>query len=284
LHDSVRGYGNYLISNSTAAQGSGGGVTASTSTGFNYSIGNTNNWISWNWKAGGTAVSNTDGTITSSVSANQTSGFSVVTYTGTGSNATVGHGLGVAPQFILTKTVSTALGNWGVYHASLGATKALNLNNTIAAATFIQFWNNTAPTSTVFSVGTSNDVNGASTYVAYCWAEIAGFSKFGSYTGNGSTDGPFVYTGFRPRYILIKNSTTAGTNWLVLDSATNTYNAGNLYLIPNASSAEQTSGADIDILSNGFKIRNTSGSGNTSSATIIYSAFAENPFKYANAR
>jgi hypothetical protein len=243
--------------------------------------------VAWNWKAGGTAVSNTDGTITSSVSANQTSGFSVVTYTGTGSNASVGHGLsvlGVAPQFILTKTVSTALGNWGVYHASLGATKALNLNNTIAAATFIQFWNNTAPTSTVFSVGTSNDVNGASTYVAYCWAPIAGYSAFGSYTGNGSADGTFVYTGFRPRFIMIKRSSGVG-DWLIQDTSRSPYNLSDSVLYANYSDAEGTGGGyGIDILSNGFKFRNSATYANASGSTYIYACWAENPFKYSNAR
>jgi hypothetical protein len=296
LYDSVRGVQKRLSSNETAAESTAStAVTAFASTSFttgadgemNDPTGGSNNHVAWVWNANsGSTVSNTAGSITSTVSANTTAGFSIVTYTGTGANATVGHGLGVAPQFIITKTVSTALGNWGVYHASLGATKALNLNNTIAAATFIQFWNNTAPTSTVFSVGTSNDVNGVSTYVAYCWAEIAGFSKFGSYTGNGSSDGTFVYTGFRPRFVMIKNSSASSTNWFLYDTQRSAFNVTDDLLLANASASEYSNDSNyaIDILSNGFKIRNTDSQFNGSGNTLIYMAFAESPFKYANAR
>jgi hypothetical protein len=290
LYDSVRGTTKELSSNSTGAESTNStGLTAFNSNGWTIgSDGGINTssetYVGWQWQAGqGTTSSNTNGSITSTVSVNATAGFSIVTYTGNSTaGATVGHGLGVAPAMIITKTRSTALGNWGVYHASLGATKGLNLNNTIAAATLIQFWNNTAPTSSVFSVGTSNDVNGASTYVAYCWAEIAGFSKFGSYTGNGSTDGPFVYTGFRPKYVMIKRTDTT-SNWVVMDTSRGTYNASYPYLDPDLSDAEGGPIA-MDFLSNGFKLRLTSAAWNASGGTYIFMAFAENPFKNANAR
>ena len=296
LFDSVRG-GNALFSNDTLAEVNmsstyGWTNTAPTTTGFkvdkgtNGAINNsTDAYVAWQWQAGqGTTSSNTNGSITSTVSVNATAGFSIVTYTGTGANATVGHGLGVAPKMVIVKLRSASGGQWFTYHESIGNTKYLMLNTTDATTTSATAWNNTSPTSSVFTIGTNGNVNQAQNFVAYCFAEIAGFSKFGSYTGNGSTDGPFVYCGFRPKFVMIKNTTTASTNWLTWDSTTNSYNVANLYLIPNSSVAEQTTGADIDVLSNGFKVRNTSGAGNTSSATIIFAAFAENPFQNSNAR
>ncbi len=217
------------------------------------------------------------------VSVNATAGFSVVTYTGTGANATVGHGLGVAPRMIIVKRRNNGTDNWRVYHASIGAGNTLALNSTNASASSSVTWNNTAPTSTVFSVGTESNTNASgSTIVAYCWAEIAGFSKFGSYTGNGSTDGTFVYTGFRPKFIIIKTSSNVDS-WYVLDTSRSTYNATNQRLFPNLSNAE-SSGDAIDILSNGFKNRSTTTINNLNGATYIYMAFAENPFKNALAR
>jgi hypothetical protein len=241
-------------------------------------------YVAWNWNAGGSTVTNTAGTISSQVRANTTSGFSIVTYTGTGTNgATVGHGLGVVPDMIIVKRRNST-GQWATYHRSIGNTGALRLNATSATITDVSFWNNTSPTSTVFTIGVDGDVNtNTGTYVAYCFDSISGFSAFGSYTGNGSADGPFVYLGFRPRWVLIKNASAATWNWFLWDTSRDTYNAAGSVLLPNASDAELTN-RPIDILSNGFKIRATDTHTNGSGNTMIYAAFAENPFKNALAR
>ena len=292
LQDSVRGATIALFSDATTADTTlVNGLTAFASNGFTLGSGAATNqntsattYIGWNWKAGGTAVSNTAGTITSSVSANTTAGFSVVTYTGTGANATVGHGLGVAPGMVIIKSRSVAT-NWIVYHSSVAATAHLVLNLNDAAYTDVAF-NNTAPTSSVFSIGpTGYSVNNsAATYVAYCWAPVAGYSAFGSYTGNGSADGPFIYTGFRPRWVMLKQS-NAANEWVVLDTSRNTYNGMNANLYPNRANSEDTSITQLDALSNGFKLREgNAGWQNISGATYIYAAYAENPLKYANAR
>ncbi len=229
---------------------------------------------------------NTAGSITSTVSANTTSGFSVVTYTGTGANATVGHGLGVAPSMIIFKDRSTTT-NWIVYHVSVGNTTALalNLNNsTLSPST--AYFNNTTPTSTVFTIGNGTTVNTSSeNYVAYCFAPIAGYSAFGSYTGNGSADGPFVYCGFRPAFMMIKFSSTTG-DWALWDTKRAPYNAFSYYWpTANTSNSEQSNSAYLlDILSNGFKIRGINDETNLSGQTLIFMAFAESPFKYSLAR
>jgi hypothetical protein len=302
LADSVRGTNANLYSNLTNAEtapasSGGGGIGQVTTDGFTLvqgtssfdnSNGNGATYVAWNWLAGTSSSSNTNGTITSTVSVNATAGFSVVTYTGNGSTATgasaatVGHGLGVAPKMIIVKTRSN-VDSWPVYHTSLGAGKYIYLDLTDAAYTFDSAWSY-APSSSVFSItanGSSQTNGNGRTFVAYCWAEIAGFSKFGSYTGNGSADGPFVYTGFRPKYILAKSTGTA--SWFVLDTARLGYNSANNYLLPNASSAEATYNG-VDILSNGFKVRNTDSGYNDSGVTYIYMAFAENPFKNSLAR
>jgi hypothetical protein len=289
LYDSVRGTTKDLVSNATSAETTQAtGLTAFGSTGF--TVGalakmNTSaaTYVGWQWKAGGTAVSNTAGSITSSVSANTTAGFSVVTWTGTNANATIGHGLGVAPAMYITKQRS-ATGDWFVYHQSVGATKGLFLELTNAATTNTYF-NNTSPTSTVFSIGGGVGGLNASgvTQVTYCFAPVAGYSAFGSYTGNGSADGPFVYLGFRPRWLMIKASSFAGESWYLFDTTRNTFNVIGEALVANQTSAE-FSFVMLDVLSNGFKARTTNSLCNTSGATYIYMAFAENPFKYANAR
>ena len=291
-YDAVRGVQKQLESNTTTAETTETtGLTAFGTTGF--TIGalaqmNTSaaTYVGWQWNAGGSTVTNTSGSISAQVRANTTAGFSVVTYTGTGANATVGHGLGVALNFIIIKDRTSGSNFWVVGGTSIGFTSDnyLRLNGTgaIEAGGGVA-WNSTAPTSTVFSIGTSNVLNASSnTYVAYCFAAVAGYSAFGSYTGNGSTDGPFVYCGFRPRFVLIKSSTSA-ENWWLLDSTRDPYNVASLYLHPNASTAE-SSFATVDFLSNGFKLRYNGAAVNASSATLIYAAFAENPFKYANAR
>ena len=296
--DSVRGAYLQLITQLTNAEAnySPYGVTAFNANGFgvnddnagNYSVngaaggtysGTPPNYVAWQWKAGGTAVSNTAGTITSSVSANTTAGFSVVTYTSTGVNATVGHGLGVTPSLILVKSRGIVL-SWLVYHASVGNTKYLVLNTAAAEAVDSTVWNNTSPTASVFTVGTAF---GSNTYVAYCWAPVAGYSAFGSYTGNGSADGPFIYTGFRPRYVLWKRTDQADS-WVLRDTARDPYNQGQSTLFAESAAAESTASRGLDYLSNGFKLRQSIAEGNASGGTYIYAAFAENPLKYANAR
>jgi hypothetical protein len=290
LYDAVRGVQKQLISDSTATETTETtGLTAFGSDGF--TVGalaqlNTSaaTYVAWNWKANGAGSSNTSGSITSTVSANTTSGFSVVTYTGTGANATVGHGLGVAPSVLIVKSRS-ASGGWPFYNKILGGTKVMEINSTAAASTSATSWNNTDPTSTVFTIGTSTGTNASgTTFVAYCFATIEGYSAFGSYTGNGSTDGPFVYCGFRPAYVMIKN--TAGTSdWDVFDNKRSGYNVKNDALYANATYAED-SGATytyLDLTSNGFKIR-SSAFNNTSANSYIFMAFAENPFKYSLAR
>ena len=292
--DSVRGATKAIVTNSTASETTDTqGLTAFGTSGFTLGTNTTYNnsgatYVGWQWKAGGTAVSNTTGSITSSVSANTTAGFSIITYTGTGVAATVGHGLGVAPYMMIIKERNTSVRAWPVYFAGFAAptTSYIYLDNTTAGGTgYGGFWNSTAPTSSVFSIGTDLTTNeSTAAYVAYCWTPIAGFSQFGTYVGNGSADGPFVYTGFRPKFVLIRDSTNAN-NWQILDSSRNTYNIANNILQTNLSDAESAFGVGgVDFLSNGFKLRTSSTSINTTSAVVIYMAFAENPTKFANAR
>jgi len=245
-------------------------------------------YIGWQWKANGTAVSNTAGSITSQVSANTTAGFSVVTYTGTGSAGTVGHGLGVAPSMVIVKSRSSGTLNWPVYHVTQGNNKGCFLNLTNAVNNQPNLWNSTTPTSSVFSLGTDTESNtNTATYVAYCFAAIAGYSAFGSFVGNGSADGPFVYLGFRPKFVLVKRTDSANW-WLVWDSSRNTYNSSGNYLQAESSSSENNSGANVynwvDALSNGFKIRDPLPAWNASGGTYIYAAFCESPFQNALAR
>jgi hypothetical protein len=226
LFDSIRGAFNYLIPNTTSTSGTNATLlSAFNSNGFSVVSDGTVNasgqtYVGWNWKAGGAAVTNTAGTISSQVSANTTSGFSVVTWVHSSTTSTIGHGLGVAPQFLIVKSRTTAY-NWDVGCTSIGWNNRLNLNTTDAAYS-PAFWNNTAPTSTVFTYAGSGASNGDN-MVAYCFAPIAGYSAFGSYTGNGSTDGPFIYTGFRPRFIIRKSSTLA-YGWYMNDTSENPYN------------------------------------------------------------
>jgi hypothetical protein len=296
--DSVRGGTSLLQGNITNAESiysTPNWISSFNSNGFSSDtaslLTNAYAYVAWQWQAGqGSTSSNTDGTVTSTVSASTTAGFSVVTFTAPNASSprTIGHGLGVAPKMVIMKyrSSSSSIG-WVVYHSSMGATQYIVLNSTAAAVTSSIIWNNTAPTSTVFTIG-SNYVPdaGLNTLVAYCWAEIAGFSKFGSYTGNGSADGPFVYCGFRPKFILLKCSSVVST-WLVLDSARSTYNVMAASLFPSTSGAEDSTYNQIDFLSNGFKMRADNANswiGNVSGNTYIYAAFAENPFKNALAR
>jgi hypothetical protein len=235
-------------------------------------------YASWNWKANGAGSSNTDGSITSTVSANTTSGFSIATYTGNNTNAqTIGHGLGVAPKvYIIKRRDSTSA--WGMYHGSLGANKYLQLESTNAEATDTGIWNNTAPTSSVLSIGNAGYFNNASggTYVCYAFAEKKGFSKFGSYVGNGSTDGSYIHLGFKPAWVMVKQTDEA-RDWLLMDNKRLGYNPKSYDLHPNTSDIEDTNDR-MDLLSNGFKQTTIGSANNKSGATYIYMAFAENPF------
>ena len=288
IYDVVRGVQKQLESNNTGAETTETtGLTAFGSDGF--TVGalaqlntSADTYVAWNWKANGAGVTNTAGSITSTVSANTTSGFSVVTYTGTGANATVGHGLGAAPKMVITKKRGST-SDWAVWHTSIANTEYLLLNTTAAKATGATYWNSTTPTSTLFSVGTADPTNVSSaTYVAYVFAEVPGYSKFGSYTGNGLADGPFVFCGFRPAYVMIKRTDTTG-NWIVWDTTRNTFNVMGEELYPNLSNAGSTA-TDLDVLSNGFKLRNTTADFNASGGTYIFMALASSPFKYSLAR
>ena len=285
VFDAPRTAGKYLKTNQTSAEtdGSADHLTAWTSDGFNLggTAGvnlDTATFASWNWKANGAGSANTDGDITSTVSVNTTAGFSIATYTGNNSNAqTIGHGLGVAPKmYIIKRKDSTSA--WGMYHASLGANKYLQLEATNSVTTDTGIWNNTAPTSTVLSLGNAGYFNNASggTYVCYAFAEKQGYSKFGGYTGNGNADGTFVYTGFRPAFVIQKCS-SAVFAWEMRDNKRPGYNLSSGTIYPNSNEAEGT-GEGIDILSNGFKCRASGGGQNGSGNTYIYMAFAEAPF------
>ena len=289
LFDVARGATKNLSSDSTAAEATETyGVQSFDSDGFTLGFwGNVNksasNYASWNWLAGGTASSNTDGDITSSVSANTTSGFSIATYTGNNTNAqTIGHGLGVAPKvYIIKRRDSTSA--WGVYHASLGATKFIKLNLTDASGTASAYFNDTEPTSSLFTVGSGTSVNNSGTdYIAYCFAEKKGYSKFGSYTGNSNADGTFVYTGFKPSWVMVKAASSTGS-WNMYDNKRETFNVMDSLLFAEGNYSESTSSVNlIDFTSNGFKCRGTGSGTNDSAITYIYMAFAENPLVGTN--
>ena len=301
LYDAVRGAGitKGISSSNPAGEGSmgdnatNGYLSSFAADGFSVvGSGDPNYWnssgetyVAWNWLAGDGTSSNTDGTITSTVSVNQKAGFSMASYTGTSSVATVGHGLGAAPDMVITARRAPAGAYWGVYHASMGNTKALYMHTTDSAQTNINFWNNTSPTSTTFSLGISAQGNtNTATYIAYCFAEVEGYSKFGSYTGNGSTDGPFVYCGFRPAFVFLKRTDSAGA-WDMHDAERDPYNLVDQLLEAQSSNAEASYASySLDFLSNGFKLRGNGASQNASGGTFIFMAFAESPFKYANAR
>jgi hypothetical protein len=293
LYDAVRGVQKQMESNTITAESTETtGLTAFGTDGF--TVGalaqlntNTDTYVAWCWKANGAGSTNTAGTITSTVSANTTAGFSVLTYNPGNTSGTIGHGLGVAPQFIIVRSRTNSGGDpWGVYHVSLGNTKYLRLNTTNGEATLSTVWNDTSPTDTVVSIGTSDIVSSADTsFIMYCFAPVAGYSAFGSYAGNGSTDGPFVYTGFRPRFIMLKGTGNA-SGWQMHDTARDPYNAATNLLRADLSGAEGTGGGPhFDITSNGFKLRTTDTNYNNASyGPYIYAAFAENPFKYSLAR
>jgi len=284
LCDSVRGATKLLYSSLTNAEA----TEATSLTSFNsdgFSLGSANgvnsnadNHVAWNWKANGAGVSNTAGTITSTVSANTTSGFSIVSWTGNGTTgATVGHGLSVKPAMVIMKDRDTSGNSWATWHKGLtGESYCMFLDATDAQADYSTIF--TAFNTNTFTMGSgSNNTNG-SQQIAYCFAEKKGFSKFGSYTGNGSTDGTFIYTGFKPAFVMRKRTDTTA-DWRMDDSKRDGYNVIPHTLFPNYNNAETTSsGYYVDLLSNGFKCRGTSVNQNASSGTYIYMAFAESPF------
>jgi hypothetical protein len=285
VFDSVRGTTKRLIPDAVNSESTNSGVTSFDSDGFTMggsgSINaNTETFVSWNWLASNTTASNTDGSITSTVSANTTAGFSIVSWTNSGSNVeTIGHGLGVTPKMIIIKSRNKTAG-WLTYHESIGNTKGLFLNTTGAEDDNIELFNDTSPTSSVFTTGITGLLTGGSNLIAYCFAEKKGFSKFGSYTGNGNADGSFVYTGFKPAFVMIKR--TGGVqDWIILDNKRPGYNETNRALYPNASYDDAGTDKAIDTLSNGFKLRKNHEAINFSE-NYIYMAFAAAPLVGTN--
>jgi hypothetical protein len=290
LADSTSGVTKWLFSNLTNGEGTSTARLKSFDTnGFTLGdTGSTNQsggtFVAWQWKAnGGTTSSNTDGSITSTVQANTDAGFSIVEYTGTGTAATIGHGLGVAPAMYIVKNRDQGGTNWTVFHKDLTSNAySLYLNDTSAQSNVVGYWNGTSPTSTVFSIkNTSGDVNtNTEDYVTYCFAEKQGYSKFGSYVGNGSSSGPLVWTGFKPAFVMTKASSST-SSWMMYDYKRLGYNPIDVALRANGDDPESTSlipGDDIDLHSNGFKLRNSNATLNANGTTYIYMAFAENPF------
>ena len=283
VHDSVRSVGKRLLTDGSQAEATTTNqVTSFDTNGFtvpggsNNTGASSNNYVAWQWKASGSTTSNTDGTITSTVSANTTAGFSIVSYTGTSSTATVGHGLGVTPSMIIVKNRS-AVQNWIVYHQAIGNTGAIYLNASNATNTASGWFNNTSPTSSVFTVGTYDAINGSShNLIAYCFAEKKGFSKLGTYTGNGSIPN-FIYTGFKPAMVIFKS--TGADNWCIMDNKRDSFNVMDKRLFPHLSNAESTGVSNVvDFVSNGFCLRTSDSSFNLNGQSFIYMAFAENPF------
>ena len=294
LHDAVRGSDYGIRSNTNVAESDqSANFTGFASDGFNLASSsnryndNSENYVSWNWKANGSGSANTDGSINSTVSANTTAGFSIVTFTGTSGTGTIGHALSQAPETIWHKN-RDATASWTIYHAGVAsdpATDYLQFNSTNAASDNSTVWNDTAPTSSVFSVGQGSMTSGDDS-VAYCFHSVEGFSKFGSYFGNGSTSGPYIYTGFRPAFIMLKKSSSSGSSWFMWDNKREPTNVAGV----NTMWADATNGDTydssylVDFLSTGFKLRGTNTGSNASGEKIVFFAFAESPFKYANAR
>ena len=287
LTDSVRGGTEVFFSNTSAAAITrSNNITGFTSTGYTLGADGTSNYngdatVSWNWKAG-TSFSNSAGangaSIASTGSVNATAGFSIISYTGSGSNATVAHGLGSVPKMIIVKSRSGAV-NWQVYHSSIANTEALELNGVGPKYTAANRWNSTSTTSSVFSIGTSTETNASSaTFIAYCFADVKGYSKFGSYTGNGNANGAFIYTGFQPAWIMIKAIDQDGEGWFMFDNKRDVDNAVDKHLIGNANGAEASGSHAMDFVSNGIKIRNGGDGTNTNNKNYVYLAFAEQPF------
>jgi len=293
IYDVVRGAGKYISADNTGAEATGSHMNSFDSDGFTVSYAtsnrtnaNGNTYVAWNWLAG-TAFSNdasatSVGTIDSSGQVNTTAGFSIISYVGSNSNQTVAHGLSSAPELIITKdrddsrswTVGESMNGWGKY---------LTLDTTAASASLTTIWNNTAPTSTVFSLGAHNRANyNGSNFIAYCFHSVEGYSKVGSFSGNNSSNGTFVYTGFRPAWVIVKASNKT-ENWFIFDNKRDTFNVADHRQVVNTTGAESDTLDTLDFLSNGIKFR-TNNTAFNGSYEYIYLAFAESPFKFANAR
>jgi len=285
-YDAVRGTNKSIASNATNAEetrtnffnsfDSDGFTVNSTDQNVNAS---SENFVAWNWKAGtGQGSSNTDGSInTTYTSVNTTAGFSICKWTGNATNSTIGHGLGAVPKVVIIKNLSNGSAQWVVYHVSTGNTQACYLNTTSTPTDVIGFFNDTTPTSSVFTVGTDTAVNGSGNQmIAYCFAEKTGYSKFGSYTGNGNADGSFIYTGFKPAFVLVKNTQQGGDDWYMFDNKRSSFNQVQANLKPNTNSVEASSTSyAFDFLSNGFKVRASTGAINNNNETMIYMAFGQ---------
>jgi len=286
LFDAVRGVTKRLFSDSTEEESTSAttltafgadGFTVGSNTGVND---NSQNHVSWNWKANGAGSANSDGTISTSVSANTTSGFSIMTYTGTGSAGTIGHGLGAKPDAWFVKARSEVRA-WYGWHKSMPLGDVWNLNSDGNKSTDTSLFTSSAPTTSVINLGTSVGTNNNGiTFVCYAFAEKKGFSKFGSYTGNGNADGKFVYTGFKPAFVMIKH--LGSSNWTINDTGRDPTNVNNLRLFPNQNVAESSGSNSMDMLSNGFKLRSTDGGNNGSGDSYNYFAFAEEPLVGTN--
>ena len=308
LYDEVRGLGSgkEICTDKTQAEGGENGaaygymtsygtggfntVKGSDSTNGNYNLNiNGHSYAAWAWNGGGSTVTNNDGSISSQVRANTSAGFSIISWTGTGSNLTIGHGLGVKPSAHITKARTGSSGcPWFLYLSDFGANSNLRLNTTDAinsGAGQSDLYNDTEPTSSVITIGDSSCINeNNGTYITYAFSEVAGYSKFGNYVGNGNADGTFIFTSFRPAWVLIKNSSSGSTDWILKDATIETFNVVDAALKANTSDAESSSLSSVDFLSNGFKIRNNGSFTNTNGNTYIYLAFAESPFKNSRAR
>ena len=290
LVDTVRGLAKPMFSNGADADADETNYSAFDSDGFslvNESLNESSRtYVAWQWKAGTSfsndASSTSVGSIDSTGSVNTDAGFSIISYAGTGSAATVAHGLGVAPAWILLKDRDSASHDWFNYHQSLGNGKYMRTNSTDGEATASTIWNDTSPTTSVFSIGTNENMStSGNNFIAYCFAEKKGYSKFGKYTGNGDANGPFVHTGFRPSWIMMKQ-TGNSKNWVMSDLARSDVPNGNVndqVVYANLNNSEESSsGLSIDIVSNGFKIRGNGGDRNIDGSTYIYMCFANNPF------
>ena len=288
LFDSTRGTTKQLNSNNNNAENTvSTSLTAFNSDGFTLGAdggpnANSDSHVAWQWKAnGGTTSTNSSGSSNSTVQANTTAGFSIVKRTGTGSaGATYGHGLGAVPDVIINKGLNS--NEWYSYFKAIGGgTHWIDLSGTGAKVDDANMWNDTDATSTLFTVGNSGGSNGSSVeYIAYCFTSIQGYSKFGSYTGNANDDGPFIYTGFKPKFAIFKASSASGEGWAIRDSARSPFNQMSHKLSANVNAAEGTTADDndCDFLSNGIKLRSNDNQMNKTGTTFIYIAFAEHPF------
>ena len=289
VFDAIRGATKRIVTNSGNGESTAStDLTSFESDGFNLGAGsnvnnNSNNFVSWNWKMNGAGSSNSDGSVTSTVSVNSTADMSIVTWTGTGSAATIGHGLSGTPDYIIVKCLASGE-NWMIWSNLMAANEYLRLSTNAAIATGSNEWNNTLPAASVFTVGSENTTNKSGAgMVAYCFKNVKGFSHAGSYIGNGNGNGIFAYTGFKPKFILFKRAVGGTDSWFINDTARATFNPSTAYMRPNETSAEGTSSAHkIDIVSNGFKVRSTDTAYNTSGNTYTYLAFAEEPLVSSN--